>query len=236
MDTAGRQRPGLFEGLLIWFGMYIAANFALVVVLTLTGESSADQTQIPIRATAVSVSAMWAVFVFAVPRYLPFQETSMRESFSEWFSARTIAVGVPLGIASQYILMNIVNWPLSKLFPNTFSFDEISQRATDLTDTASGWWKIVLILVVVVGAPIVEEIVYRGAVQSHLQRTAGTAAALLGTAVIFAAIHMSFIEFPGLFAFALVLGYARLRSGTIGLSIVTHMAFNAAGLVLVLVK
>jgi membrane protease YdiL (CAAX protease family) len=54
--------------------------------------------------------------------------------------------------------------------------------------------------------------------------------------VIFAGIHMSLIEFPGLFAFALVLGYSRLRSATLGLPIVTHMAFNAAGLILVLVK
>lgn len=236
MNSSGRRSPGLFEGLLIWFGMYIAANFALVLVLALTGESSADQTQIPIWATAVSVSAMWAVFMVAVPRYLPFQEKSLRASLTEWFTARSIAVGIPLGVASQYFLMNLVNWPLSQLFPETFSFDDISQRATDLTDTAPGWWKIVLILVVVVGAPVVEEIVYRGSVQTHLQRTAGTAAAILVTAVIFAAIHMSFIEFPGLFAFALVLGYARLRSGTLGLSIVTHMAFNAAGLVLVLVK
>jgi membrane protease YdiL (CAAX protease family) len=41
------------------------------------------------------------------------------------------------------------------------------------------------------------------------------------------------IEFPGLFAFALVLGWARHSTGTIGLSIATHMAFNATGLVLV---
>jgi membrane protease YdiL (CAAX protease family) len=132
--------------------------------------------------------------------------------------------------------MNVVNWPLTKLFPSAFSFDEISQRATDLSNTAPGAWKILLVLVVVVGAPIVEEIVYRGAVQTHLQRTANTGAAIVGTAVLFAAIHMSPIEFPGLFTFALVLGYSRRRSGTLGLSIVTHMAFNAAGLVLVLVK
>jgi membrane protease YdiL (CAAX protease family) len=132
--------------------------------------------------------------------------------------------------------MNVVNWPLMKLFPDSFSFDDISQRATDLTNTAPGAWVVVLVLVVVVGAPIVEEIVYRGAVQTHLQRTAGTAVALVGTSVIFAGIHMSLVEFPGLFAFALVLGYSRLRSATLGLPIVTHMAFNAAGLILVLVK
>ena len=277
MDTAGRQRPGLIQGLAIWLGIhlvvnvavlaaksevsqlvllvfstfiwciyvfgllpwlgiYIAANFALVVVLTLTGRSNVDQSQVPIWATAVALSAMWVVFLVAVPRYLPYEQQSLRESSRQWFSVRSVAVGMPLGIACQFIATNIVSWPFSKLFPKTFSSEEISRRATELTDSAPGYWIIVLVLVVVIGAPVVEEIVYRGAVHTHLQRTAGTATAFFGTAVIFAAIHMSLIEFPGLFAFALVLGYARLRSGTIGLSIVTHMAFNAAGLVLVLVK
>jgi membrane protease YdiL (CAAX protease family) len=41
------------------------------------------------------------------------------------------------------------------------------------------------------------------------------------------------VEFPGLFAFALVLGWARYSTARIGMSIVTHMAFNATGLALV---
>jgi membrane protease YdiL (CAAX protease family) len=216
--------------------MYLCANLALMVALALTGRGDVDQTQIPIWATGVAVTAMWSVFLIAVPRYLPYEESLSYRSFGRWISPRDVVIGVPLGFASQYILMNVINWPLMQLFPDSFSSDEISQRATDLTNTAPGLWVVVLILIVVVGAPIVEEIVYRGAVQSHLQRTAGTTAALLGTAVLFAAIHMSFIEFPGLFAFALVLGYTRLRSDTLGLPIVTHMAFNAAGLILVLVK
>ena len=277
MDTAGRQRPGLIQGLaawlgmyvvanvatlavegeisqlvlvvfstficciyvfglLPWLGMYLAANVAVIFALLLTGNSGVEQAQIPIWATAVTASAMWAVYLFAVPRYLPYEDQTLRESSRQWFSVRSLAIGIPLGVASQYILMNIVNWPLSQLFPDAFSNEEISQRATDLTNTAPGAWKILLILVVVVGAPIVEEIVYRGGVQTHLQRTVGMGTALVGTAILFALIHWRPIEFPGLFAFALVLGYARLRSGTLGLAIVTHMAFNAAGLVLVLVK
>lgn len=236
MNTSGRRSPGLIEGLAIWLGMYLCANVAVIVAMALTGRGDVDQARVPIWATAVAVSAMWSVFLFAVPRYLPFGEEITFRSLRNWISTRDIGIGLPLGFACQFILMNVVNWPLMKIFPEKFSLDEISQRATDLTNTAPGGWVVVLILVVVVGAPIVEEIVYRGAVQTHLQRTAGTTVALVGTSVIFAAIHMSFIEFPGLFAFALVLGYSRMRSDTLGLPIVTHMAFNAAGLILVLVK
>ncbi len=236
MKAAGRRSPGLAEGLATWMGMYLVASLAQVLVLGLTGRSNSDQTQIPIWATAVAVSAMWAVYLASVPRFLPFDERPLQTLLRSTFTTRDIAIGIPLGVACQYVLMNVVNWPLTKFFPDTFSFHEISQRATDISNSAPGCWKILLVIVVVVGAPIVEEIVYRGAVQTHVQRTASTTAAIVGTAVLFAAIHMSPIEFPGLFAFALVLGYSRHRSGTLGLSIVTHMAFNAAGLVLVLVK
>ena len=43
---------------------------------------------------------------------------------------------------------------------------------------------------------------------------------------------MSPVEIPGLFAFALVLGFMRERTGRLGMCMVTHAAFNATGLVL----
>jgi hypothetical protein len=142
-------------------------------------------------------------------------------------------IGIPLGIASQLILVNAVNWPLTRLFPDAFSFEEVSKRASDLVDVAQGGWIILLGLVVIVGAPIVEEIVYRGVVQPGLVASWGRTAGIVTTAVLFAAIHLQPVEFPGLFAFALVLGWARYSTARIGMSIVTHMAFNATGLALV---
>lgn len=156
-------------------------------------------------------------------------------SFS-WFQSIDFLIGIPLGIASQLLLVTAVNWPLQKIWPDVFSFDEVSQRATELSDSAHGFWKILLVAVVVLGAPIVEEIIYRGTVQPGLQEKWGTGAGIVATAVIFALIHQSPVELPGLFAFALVLGMARYRTGRLGTPIVTHMAFNAAGLVMVILK
>ncbi|MEY4633515.1 MAG: hypothetical protein RLZ18_887 [Actinomycetota bacterium] len=95
---------------------------------------------------------------------------------------------------------------------------------------------VLLILIVVVGAPLVEEVIYRGTVQSDLVTRWGNKVGIGVTAFVFAAIHQSPVEFAGLFAFALVLGVSRHRTGRLGTSIITHMAFNAAGLVLVILK
>jgi len=51
--------------------------------------------------------------------------------------------------------------------------------------------------------------------------------------VWFTVIHLQPIEFPGLFAFALVLGWCRWKTGNIGMAWVAHVAFNVAGLSLV---
>ena len=60
--------------------------------------------------------------------------------------------------------------------------------------------------------------------------------ALVVAAVWFALIHFVPVEYPGLFAIALVLGFSYHFSNRIGLPIVTHMAFNATGLLLVALK
>jgi membrane protease YdiL (CAAX protease family) len=143
--------------------------------------------------------------------------------------------GIPIGIASQFVLVTAVTYPLTKLFPDEFSVEEVEKRARDLADSATGGWVVVLFLVVVVGAPIVEEIVYRGFLQQGLERSVNPKIALVVTAVVFAAIHLQPIEFPGLFAFALVLGVTYQKTQRLGLPIITHMVFNASGLFAVMV-
>ena len=58
--------------------------------------------------------------------------------------------------------MPLVYVPLRAWWPETFSDDRLEETARDLVDRADGAAVVVLVLVVVVGAPIVEELVYRG--------------------------------------------------------------------------
>ncbi len=195
----------------LWFSVYVAASLASTVALLLTGRGGDGIADMPV----------WV------------EERHPRYTFRSWFTARDVAIGVPLGIAGQLVLVNVVNWPLSRLFPDTFSFEEVSQRAEDISSTAPGFWMVLLVIVVVIGAPVIEEIVYRGSLQTALVSTAGKWGGIVITAALFAAIHLAPVEFPGLFAFALLLGIVRQRSGTLGAPIVTHLAFNATGLLLV---
>jgi hypothetical protein len=104
-----------------------------------------------------------------------------------------------------------------------------------LSDSAEGIWVLVLAVVVVLGAPFVEELMFRGLLQGAFVRRINGVAAVLVVAAWFALIHFRPVEFPGLFAFGLVLGACALLTGRIGMSIAAHLAFNATGLALVAV-
>jgi len=231
-QTASRQSRAS-QVLLFWIAAFLLANFASLLVLVLTGNGGSSSTEMSTLDVALSATAMWIVYLFVTSQFLQVKWNDFRSTIGATFLRRDVAVGIPLGIASQLVLVNAVNWPLARLFPDAFSFEEVSKRASDLVDAAHGGWVVVLAVVVIVGAPIVEEIVYRGVVQPGLVASWGRTAGIVVTAALFAAIHMQPVEFPGLFAFALVLGWARHSTGTIGMSIVTHMAFNATGLALV---
>jgi membrane protease YdiL (CAAX protease family) len=61
----------------------------------------------------------------------------------------------------------------------------------------------------------------------------GARLGLIIASVWFAAVHLQLAEFPGLFAFALVLGLCFVRTNRIGMSIVAHVSFNASALVVI---
>jgi membrane protease YdiL (CAAX protease family) len=232
MPSTPESRSEGFHALGMWVLVYVGASFASLVVLAVSGQESGQD--IPMWVLAMNVVAMWSVYLYFLPRFLPFTDTPIRQDFLSWFSVRDVLWGIPLGVGSQLILMNLVNWPLAKLFPEQFSPERISERAEDIASMAPGWWAVLLVLVVVVGAPVVEEIVYRGSLQTRLMQGFGISVGIFLTALLFALIHLAPVEIPGLFVFALVLGIARHKTGTLGLPIVTHLAFNATGLSLVL--
>lgn len=182
----------------------------------------------------------WFVLAGALSLWVPqlimlmlFSRRAGTGSFFEDFRLRLRLVdlwGIPLGVLSQVLLVGLVTWPFRKWFPDIFDNETLEERARGLYDSAQGIWLVVLALVVVLGAPIVEELVYRGFLQAGLQSRVNDVVAVIVVAAGFAAIHGRVAELPGLFSFALVLGVAFHLTKRLGMSVVAHLAFNATGL------
>ena len=82
------------------------------------------------------------------------------------------------------------------------------------------------------GAPVVEEIFFRGALAGAFARRFGTGVAIAASAVLFGAAHLSgmgagnIINAAIITGLGVVLAVARFRTGTLTVSIVAHAVVN----------
>ena len=90
-------------------------------------------------------------------------------------------------------------------------------------------------LLVMVGAPVVEELFFRGLMFSALRkRGLSTVLTIVVTAVVFAAFHLEPVRFLILLPTGLVLGWLRWRTGSTGAAMVAHGIVNAPGAIALL--
>jgi len=87
---------------------------------------------------------------------------------------------------------------------------------------------VILTVYIAVIGPFIEEIFWRGCIQNMLERIFGVLPALLGQAVLFAAIHLRPVGgFTQIFLFGLFAGLWRWRRRTLLPIIIAHMALNS---------
>ena len=220
----------------IWTASYAIAILLTTLALASSGnlaDKVGDKIAEPNWLVGVSAVFLWGPFTIALS--IASRRLGSDNFAKDYFlSFRLIdLLGIPIGVLSQVILVGLVTWPFRVLFPEKFDPENVEKRARDLFDNAQGIWLVVLVIVVVFGAPIIEELVYRGLIQGHLRGSINEIAALFITAVWFAGIHLQIVEFPGLLAFAIVLGSCFHFTKRLGMSVVAHVAFNATGLILV---
>jgi membrane protease YdiL (CAAX protease family) len=85
---------------------------------------------------------------------------------------------------------------------------------------------------IVLGAPIAEEVLFRGYGLSRIRELGGEGRALLFTALVFAFAHMHWVKLPGTFALGLFLGWLVLRTGSLWPALLGHFTINASAVVL----
>ncbi len=87
--------------------------------------------------------------------------------------------------------------------------------------------KALLVLAICAGAPVFEELAFRGYVWHHLERVAPGWVVWITTSLVFAMYHVDPVQSPSLIPTALFLGFLRWRSGSIGPCILAHFVNNA---------
>lgn len=135
--------------------------------------------------------------------------------------------GVLYGLGSQFVLLPII-YVVVQLFVSRDLTEDLEAPAKDLTNNAHGLGFFFLAVLLIVGAPLVEEIFYRGMLLRSLKRYVPVWPAIVLNGLIFGLVHFDLVTLPGLAAFGMLLAWLSHRSGRLGPTIVAHAAFNAA--------
>jgi hypothetical protein len=229
------ETPGLRGGGLALAGFLLAE--ALAVGLALGAIALGASRHSPGLLVA-SQLGLWAglltACVLAVRRH---GRGSLRELGLRRIGSRDVGVGLVAAVIGRIGTVVLVA-PFIPLLPNrtvrTNGFTTQLHRDT-LT-------VLLVVLIVTVGAPFVEELFFRGLVQSVFTRRWGARVAVFAQAGCFAVAHyqvgMSLAEvlvtFLTIAAFGVYLGVLRWRSDRLGPGMVAHAAFNLVAVVLVL--
>jgi membrane protease YdiL (CAAX protease family) len=112
----------------------------------------------------------------------------------------------------------------------------ISSTAGDVGLNQSGAVLIVFVLLAIFGAPIVEEIAFRGLLFGALAKAhVNEHLVVVITALVFALFHFEPKRFVILFAIGMILGEVRRRTGSTSAAIVAHIVNNTPAALFILV-
>ena len=120
----------------------------------------------------------------------------------------------------QYFL-NEINIHFEVILPPPTWFMELFSR---LFDSDLGVWGGILRIVVI--APVVEELIFRGVIMSGFSRIYHPFFAIFFSALLFALFHLNPWQFPAAFTLGIILGWIRLRTGSVLACIAGHAIHN----------
>jgi len=246
---APRPRWGLGDAIGGWAVAQVASILSVAAVVTYLGYPKvaglggvvgqvAGQEQVGSAIEVLSVYGelpfVWQVLL-QVPLWLGLagapilaarrKGTSLAVDFGFRMERNDVPIGLAIGVALQLVLVPLVYVPIRLLGGDT---EDVSEPARELIDSAVGPLGVVLLLLVVgLGAPVVEELFYRGLTQRALLNRIGRPAwAVVIAALFFALAHLQSLQFPALVAVGIVFGVLAQRSGRLGPAIFAHMGFN----------
>ncbi|HET7490024.1 MAG TPA: CPBP family intramembrane glutamic endopeptidase [Acidimicrobiales bacterium] len=217
---------GLGDAALGFFlGLWLSVAFSVVWV-GVSGQGTGD-----LGTFVASVVGLWTGLGAALANAcLRKGSRSLAVDFGLRVERSDILPGVIAGVASQLVMIPLLYLPFRLLGHDL----DVSEKAKEVTDLAKGAGVVVIPLLIVVGAPLVEELFFRGLLQRSVARRLGPVAAVAISAVTFGVAHFQPVQLLGLVAFGVVLGILAQRAGRLGPSLIAHMCFNAVTVVILL--
>lgn len=217
---------GIRDALLGWGAAIVLSAVVGVLIISVAGYGGSTQQQLPLWLIAVTQVPLWVGLLGAPVLAARRAKSTLAREFGLSIRPVDLPIGVVIGLVGQFLLVPLLSWPWLKLLGK--STDDLNRVAEQLVSKASDPLGVVLlVLIVAIGAPIVEEIFYRGLLLRSLQRLMSNWAAIVVCGLVFGASHFEPLALPALAVFGMVLAWLAVRSGRLGPSIMAHLTFNS---------
>ena len=130
------------------------------------------------------------------------------------------------------ILAGLFNSAYSAFFTQVLHHPLSDQESIPLIRYALSTNPLVAALAIVVVAPASEEIIFRGLFFGAIEGRWGARVALIVSSILFAVAHVQPEHIVPIFSVGLALGWARWKTGSLGLPMLLHMLNNGLSLIL----
>ncbi len=215
----------------------LGSDIGRTAMQVVTGQPLSDH-RIPLGIAMLLNVPLWACLVGG-PLWARREGLDWRRHLAWSFNKIDIPVGLAVGIATQLVLVPLLYVPIFWLIGDR----DVGEVARSLTAAADTPFDIgALVLLTVVGAPVAEEILFRGLLHRGLAAMMadsgrrGATIAVVGSSAVFAASHIQPLQFPALMMFGAIAAVAVNRTGRLGTSIWIHIGFNLTTVVVLLVS
>ena len=225
-ETPAEQPWGIRHVIFGWLLGQVSVILVFIAIEAL--DSSVDLDDPSMDITAILQAALW-VGTLGIPVWLHFIKGISWKDFGWEFQKNDIFSGLLIGFGTQ-IAGGLLYLPLILIFDDI----DVSEPARELVDKATGFGVLLLFLVVVVGAPLVEELFFRGLTLKAFEKKMSSRLAVLLSSLFFAIAHLQLIQFPALFLFGLVAAWLVKRHNRLGRAVWAHVGFNATTVIALL--
>jgi membrane protease YdiL (CAAX protease family) len=226
-----------FGWVLLYFALQIVMGIiAIAIVAAQKGMTDpAEMSKLGTNLPLIALPTMWSLVAASLLTlamlgfYLSRKGRASAIYLDRWSQmelVRTLGMSVGLvmiGVGFNYLYATYIFPDIEMQESTRKLFEAIPKTTVNM---------VMLFSVVAILAPVLEELLFRGLLQTSLSHHIPNWAAIALSAGIFAAFHGDPYAFPALMALGAVFGFIYYKTGSLRITILLHMLNNAAALAL----
>ncbi len=215
----------------------IGSEVGRTVMQFATSQTLADH-RIPLGLALLLNIPLWAAFVGG-PLLARREGLDWRRDLGWSMKPIDVPVGLGIGVVTQLVLVPVLYAPIFWIVGD----QDVGSAARSLVAATDTPFDVLALVVLTgLGAPIVEEILFRGLMHRGIADMSsdwgrpGVFLAVVASSAVFAASHIQLLQFPALMMFGAIAAIALHRTGRLGTSIWIHIGFNLTTVVVLLAE